>query len=37
LGVVAAIIVILKKYLDTVEGRRNADLIRIKMPLIGSV
>jgi type II secretory pathway component PulF len=30
-------IVILKKYLETAEGRRNADLIRIKMPLIGGV
>jgi general secretion pathway protein F len=37
LGVVAAIVIVLKKYLDTAEGRRNADLIRIKMPLIGSV
>ncbi|MFN9713563.1 MAG: type II secretion system F family protein [Planctomycetota bacterium] len=37
LGVVAAMIVILKKYLETAEGRRNADLIRIKMPLIGGV
>lgn len=37
LGAVAAMIVILKKYLETAEGRRNADLIRIKMPLIGGV
>ncbi|MFO0011520.1 MAG: type II secretion system F family protein [Planctomycetota bacterium] len=37
LGVVAAIIIVLKKYLDTAEGKRNADLIRIKTPLIGNV
>jgi general secretion pathway protein F len=37
LGVVAALVIIIKKYLDTAEGKRNADLIRIKTPLIGNV
>jgi general secretion pathway protein F/type IV pilus assembly protein PilC len=37
LAVVAVLIVIIKKYLDTTEGRRNADLLRIKTPMIGGV
>lgn len=37
IGAVAAIVLALKKYLDTPEGKERADLIKIKTPLIGGV
>jgi general secretion pathway protein F/type IV pilus assembly protein PilC len=37
LGVIAVAIVAIIKYLDTDDGKRNADLLKIKTPLIGSV
>lgn len=37
LGVVAVIVMALNQYLKTENGKRNADLLKIKTPLIGSV
>ncbi|MEI8214199.1 MAG: type II secretion system F family protein [Planctomycetota bacterium] len=37
LGAVAGTVLLLNKYLDTAEGKQRADLIKIKMPLIGPV
>jgi general secretion pathway protein F/type IV pilus assembly protein PilC len=37
LGGVAGTVLLLNKYLDTAEGKQRADLIKIKMPLIGPV
>jgi general secretion pathway protein F len=37
LGGVAGTVLLLNKYLDTPEGKQRADLIKIKMPLIGPV
>ncbi|MCU0708768.1 MAG: type II secretion system F family protein [Pirellula sp.] len=37
LAVIAGTIVLIRKYLDTDDGKKNADLLKIKTPLIGGV
>ncbi|MFN7733033.1 MAG: type II secretion system F family protein [Pirellula sp.] len=37
LGGGAGLVLLLNKYLDTTEGKQRADLVKIKMPLIGPV
>jgi general secretion pathway protein F/type IV pilus assembly protein PilC len=37
LGVVAVLILVLKNYLETEQGKNNADLVKIKTPLLGGV
>ena len=37
LGAVAVIILVLKNYLETEQGKNNADLVKIKTPLLGGV
>lgn len=37
LGVIAVIVLVLNQYLKTDNGKRNADMLKIKTPLIGSV
>lgn len=37
LGGVAGFVLLMNKYLDTSEGKQRADLVKIKMPLIGPV